>query len=57
MQQVQQAMVKFSLTSKQDLKWTYYEDSSFADFEVIGLSVVLIFAFIISSRKLSKEAI
>jgi hypothetical protein len=35
---VQQAMVKFSLTSKQDLKWTYYEDSSFADFEVKGKS-------------------
>jgi hypothetical protein len=33
---VQQAMAKFSLTSKQDLKWSYYEDSSFADFEVKG---------------------
>ena len=33
---VQQAMIKYSLTSKQDLKWTYYEDSSFADFEVKG---------------------
>jgi hypothetical protein len=35
---VQQAMVKFSLTSKQDLKWDYYEDSSFADFKVKGKS-------------------